>query len=393
MNSMKLSITILLSIIIVALTGCRRTSAPKEPANPANSSTATAEQLNHPAGGTTPVADVKYFRGSIGNALGLQMKLTREGEKLWGSYFYQKVGTKIDLRGTIDSNGYLTLEEFDPEGKQTGVFKGIWQTKNDDGLVAIAGNWSKPNGDKKTAFSLHQEPIEFSGGSTEVTSKSIKETNKKLKYEIDAEYPQISGASDSRFDKFNQEAKSLAAAEAARFRKEMAEWAADQAELENQDPQLGSSLDIWYSVSLATDDLISTQFNIGRYFQGAAHPNSNSRVLNYDLKAGKAIRLTDLFKPGTKYLQTISSYAIKDLKKQSQSKGGESMFDDEWLQKGAGADADNYQSWVITKKGLGITFDSYQVAPYAAGPQYVLIPYSALKDIIKPDGPLAQFVK
>ncbi len=393
MNSMKLSITILLFITFIALSGCKRTSAPQEPTNSANSSTAATEQLNHPAGGTTPVADVKYFRGSIGNTLGLQMKLTREGDKLWGSYFYQKVGTKIDLKGTIDSNGYLTLEEFDPEGKQTGVFKGIWQTNNDDGLVAIAGNWTKPNGDKKTAFSLHQEPIEFTGGA-EVTSKSIKETNKKLRYEIDAEYPQVAGASDNRFDKFNQEAKNLAAGEAARFRKDMVEWAADQAEQENQETStLGSSLNIGYNISLATDNLISTQFDIGTYFQGAAHPNSNSRVLNYDVKAGKPIRLADLFKPGAKYLQTISSYSIKELKKQSQSKGGESMFDDEWVQKGAGANADNYKSWVITKKGLGITFDSYQVAPYAAGPQYVLIPYSALKDIIKPDGPLAPFVK
>jgi hypothetical protein len=387
MNSMKRSITVLLAIAVVALSGCKRTSAPKEP-NSANPSTSPTDQLNHPAGGTTPVADVKYFRGSIGNTLGLQMKLTREGDKLSGSYFYQKVGTKIDLRGTVDGNGYLTLEEFDPEGKQTGVFKGIWQTNSDDGLVAIAGNWTKPNGDKKTAFSLHQEPIEFSG-SAEVTSKSIKETNKKLKYEIDAEYPQVTGTSDARFDKFNQEAKNLAGGEAARFRKVMVEWAADQAELENQESStLTSSLNIAYNISLATDDVISTKFDIGTYFQGAAHPNSNSRVLNYDLKAGKPIRLADLFKPGAKYSQTISSYSIKELKKQSQ-KGGEAMFDDEWVQKGAGADPDNYKSWVITKKGLGITFDSYQVAPYAAGPQYVLIPYSALKDLIKPDGPLA----
>ena len=390
MSSMKL--TVLVAMTLIVLSGCKRTSTPKDATNSANPSASPTEQLNHPAGGTTPVADVKYFRGSIGSTLGLQMKLTREGDKLWGSYFYQNVGTKIDLRGTIDGNGYLTLEEFDPEGKQTGVFKGIWQTDKEDGLVMIAGNWTKPNGDKKTAFSLHQEPIEFRGGA-EVTSKSIKENNKKLKYEVDAEYPQVTGASDSRFDKFNQEAKNLVGGEAAKFRKEMAEWAADQAELENQEPStINSSLDIRYDISLATDDLISTKFDIGTYFQGAAHPNSNSRVLNYDLKAGKLLKLADLFKPGTKYLQTISSYAIRDLKKQLQSKGGDSLLDED-IERGAGADPKNYQSWVITKKGLGINFDSYQVAPYAAGPQYVLIPYSALKDIINPDGPLAAFVK
>jgi hypothetical protein len=45
------------------------------------------------------------------------------------------------------------------------------------------------------------------------------------------------------------------------------------------------------------------------------------------------------------------------------------------------------------RRGLGINFDSYQVGPYAAGPQFVLVPYSALKDLINPEGPIAQFAK
>ena len=63
------------------------------------------------------------------------------------------------------------------------------------------------------------------------------------------------------------------------------------------------------------------------------------------------------------------------------------------LETGAGPHADNYRAWAITKKGLWITFDPYQVAAYAAGPQYVLVPYSALKDIIKPDGPIGNFAR
>jgi hypothetical protein len=42
---------------------------------------------------------------------------------------------------------------------------------------------------------------------------------------------------------------------------------------------------------------------------------------------------------------------------------------------------------------LQITFDAYQVAAYAAGPQEVVVSYSVLKPIIKPDGPLAAFTK
>jgi len=65
----------------------------------------------------------------------------------------------------------------------------------------------------------------------------------------------------------------------------------------------------------------------------------------------------------------------------------------EEIEKGAAASPKNYNSWTITKRGIGINFDSYQVGPYAAGPQFVLVPYSTLKDLINPEGPIAQFGK
>ena len=130
----------------LVVAGCRKSSAPA-PAAPATPS-APAEQPLNVSGGATPPPQTKHFKGSIGSTLDLQMKLVREGDKLTGSYFYQKVGTRISLRGTVDKDGNLTLDEFDPQGKQTGVFKGLWSVKAEDGLITLAGNWSKPPGEK-----------------------------------------------------------------------------------------------------------------------------------------------------------------------------------------------------------------------------------------------------
>ncbi|HYT50322.1 MAG TPA: RsiV family protein, partial [Pyrinomonadaceae bacterium] len=124
---------------------------------------------------------------------------------------------------------------------------------------------------------------------------------------------------------------------------------------------------------------------------GAAHGNSMTVVLNYDVKNGKKLTLADLFNPKSNYLKTISDYCIKELKERA--KKDDSMIFADQLASGAGPHADNYRAWAITKKGLWITFDPYQVAAYAAGPQYVLVPYSALKDIIKPDGPIGNFAR
>jgi hypothetical protein len=370
----------------IGLAACKRTSAP---ANESTTNSPASSAAQHAAGGTTPAGETKYFKGSIGSTLGLQMKVVREGEKLSGSYSYQKVGTPIEIRGTIDKGGNVVIDEFDSGGAQTGTFKGLW-AEDESGLIAIAGNWTKPNSDKKTAFSLHEEPIEFSSG-VEIVARQIKENNKKLKYEIDVQYPQLTGSGSPNYEKFNQMVRGLITKRVAAFKAEMAPSPDDSPPTEME--SLGSDLSVGYTIALARDDLISVLLDVGSYSAGAAHPNSYSETVNFDLRNGKLLKLSDLFQPGSKYLQTIAAYSIADLKKQGKQKGAESMLDDDWVERGAVADAESYGSWTIGKKGLAITFDAYQVAAYAAGPQHVLVPYSALKDIIKPDGPIAQFVK
>ncbi|HEY4424693.1 MAG TPA: DUF3298 domain-containing protein [Pyrinomonadaceae bacterium] len=383
---MKISILIFCLVVSV---GCRKAATPPAASAPPPAQTSASPQLDPSQGGATPVAQTKHFKGSIGSSLDLQMKLVRTGDQLAGSYFYEKVGTRIDLRGNVDKDGNLTLEEFDKSGKQTGLFKGLWAVDASDGLITLAGNWSKPPGekdsDKKTAFSVHEEPITFTGD-VDLVAKQIKESNKKLVYEIDARYPQLTGGSNPNFEKFNSVVRAPVLKEVAGFKKAMAP---EEGEEPRPEGSMGSDLNVSYDVALAQDDLISVGFSIGSYYQGAAHPNTVSDAVNYDLKNGKPLKLADLFKPGAKYLQEIANYCIADLKKQGKDKG---LLDEE-IQNGAAPNAKNYRSWTITKKGLGISFDAYQVGPYAAGPQYVLVPYSSLKDLINPEGPVGQFAK
>src|ERR1051325_1178158 len=381
--------TCLIVACLLLSISCRKTTTPPPTAPPPANAT-PAPELSHSQGGTTPAPQAKYFKGSIGSSLDLQMKLVRTGDQLAGSYFYEKVGTRINVRGNVDKDGSLTLEEFDPAGKQTGIFKGIWAIDGSDGLVTLAGNWSKPPGekgsDKKTAFSMQEEPIIFAG-EVEIVGKPIKESNKKLMYEIAAQYPQITGGINPNFEKFNQAARASVTKTVAGFKKNMAPQPGEDEP--RPEGSMGSDLTVNYDIALAQDDLVSVKFDVGSYYMGAAHPNSYSEVINYDLKNGKELKLSDLFKPGAKYLQAIATYCIADLKKQANEKG----LTNEEIERGAAASPKNYNSWTITKRGIGINFDSYQVGPYAAGPQFVLVPYSTLKDLINPEGPIAQFGK
>jgi hypothetical protein len=386
---MKPRVSLILLCLFLSI-GCRKTSTP--PAAPPTTQPSPVSQLDPAQGGSTVGAETKHFKGSIGTSLDLQMKLVRTGDQLAGSYFYQKIGTRIDLRGTVDKNGNLTLDEFDPKGNKTGLFKGIWTVDQKDGMITLAGNWSKPSdqkaSDKKTAFSVHEEPI-FLTGDVDLVSKQIKENNKKLNYEIAVQYPQLTGGNNPNLEKFNQAARAAVTRKVAGFKKDMTPAEGETPEETRPENSMGSDLTIGYTVALAQDDLVSIDFEVSDYFQGAAHPNSYSDTLNFDLKNGKPLKLADLFKPGAKYIQAIANYCIADLKKQAAEKG---LMAEE-IDKGAAAKADNYLGWTITKKGLGIEFNPYQVGPYAAGPQYVLVPYSNLKDLINPEGPIGQFAK
>ena len=385
---MKIRSLALVLVVGIGVAGCRRNSTPPPSAPPVTP--AATPQLAHAEGGNTLAPQTKYFKGSIGTSLDLQMKLVRSGDQVSGSYFYQRIGTRINLRGKVEPDGHFVLDEFDQAGKQTGLFRGLWTVDAQDGLIKLAGNWSKPPGekgsDKMTAFSVHEEPIALTGD-VELTAKQIKESNKKLMYEIAAQYPQFSGGSNPNFEKFNQLVRGVVTKEVSRFKKDVQPEEGE----ERPEGSMGSDISIGYEVALAQDDLVSVQFDVGSYFQGAAHPNSYTEVVNYDLKTGKQLNLSDLFKPGSKFLQVIATYAIADLKKQSQEKGSE--LPDDLIQSGAGASAKNYRSWKITRTGLGINFDPSQVGPYAAGAHYVLVPYATLKEVINPEGPIGQFAK
>jgi len=375
MMRINLRITLLLLTAVVLFGACRKSTTTQT----ANTNMASPPQETI-GGGAAPAGEKFFFRGWIAN-LSIEMALVREPERLTGTYFYPRVGKNIDLKGTIDSGGKLELRETDETGKDTGVFKGQWKS-NEIGFAAIEGKWSRPDGSKETDFELTQQPIEFTAV-VRVVPKVIRENNKEGKYTVNVEYPQIEG--DSRFDAFNQQARSMINKDIAAFKS--AEGNPGEEETVLADEAQTSTLDVGYNVRLATDDLISVEFSENQYSRGAAHGSNFTVVLNYDVKNKKKLALADLFQPKSNSLSVISAYCIKDL--QDQSKKNDMLMEDQ-IKEGAAPRADNYAAWTITRKGLWITFDPYQVAAYAAGPQHVLVLYSALKSIIKPDGPVGK---
>jgi hypothetical protein len=210
-----------------------------------------------------------------------------------------------------------------------------------------------------------------------LTSRTSTETGQPFSYTITLETPFLSGSDDPRVQAFNAKMASIVTTAAADFK----------ANLVNVPPTPvsgPSTFTVHYEVRSPPADILSLQFEIDGYVSGAAHPFHVTRSVNFDLEAGRDLALADLFQPGANYLQAISDYCVSQL----QTRGID--FSD--FSAGAAPNADNYRNWNITDSGLLITFDEYQVAAYAAGPQIVVVPYSSLQPLILDPGPLTPYL-
>jgi len=198
-------------------------------------------------------------------------------------------------------------------------------------------------------------------------------------YTINAQIPSLQNSDDSRVTTLNAYLNQIVQDEISFFKNDVLSFASD--------PPIsaGSSFDLQYSIIGQRADIWSIKFDIFFYADGAAHPAHYSKTLNYDLSNGREIALNELFLSDSNYLQVISDICKSDLLIRDIG------FDS--APQGADPLAENYQHWNISNEGLVITFDEYQVAAYAAGPQSVVIPFSALQSISNPQGALELFAQ
>ncbi|MDQ4122332.1 MAG: DUF3298 and DUF4163 domain-containing protein [Acidobacteriota bacterium] len=344
---------------------------------------------NLPVVGATQQIGNARFKGTVGDSK-IEMTLRRERERIEGSYFYQKSGSanQLKLTGKIDESGKFTLQEFDRTGKQTGEFSGTWKNEPNESGVMLEGEWRKSKNSESLVFWASEQMISFSSPAAQINTKTVAESNKPKRFNVNAEYPELVGLPNAAG--FNALARKVATEPIAGFKKDMLAQSAE--DLKYLPEGMNNFLEINYFVEYADEDLISINF-INSLFTGGAHPNHYYSMLTYDLKNGKEIKLADLFKPGAKYLDRIAEYSIADLRSRT-DESGESLglATDIWAE-GAAPTAENYEGWNLTKKGLMITFDPYQVGPYAAGPQTVIVPFAKLKDLARADGVLARMAK
>lgn len=196
----------------------------------------------------------------------------------------------------------------------------------------------------------------------ELSSVKSKDENKEAKYSVEIAYPQIRNAKGTAEKDFNNYIKDIIDSEIKSFNEYLP--------VESVSPDMNYELYINYSEFINTDNVISVLISVYTY-TGGAHGLTILTSVNYDMNRNKPLQLRDLLEGN--YLKEISDFCIKYILKDDE------FADEEWVKNGAAPDEQNYKTFAITKNGLKIFFQQYQVLPYAAGSPEVLISYSLIK--------------
>src|SRR5262245_45930001 len=392
----KTACLLALALLIPSLQACSKEAAKGDPSAGAPAQSQTSPGGDSQQANATVVPAPGEFKevlvGTIDDKHAVRMELERKDDDLTGSYFYERAGAfnsamrTLELKGRIDVDGNVTLAETTNERgnpRKSGEFRGKLDglSANGDGRLRFSGSWIGGRDGRQMPFSLGQ--LRFDLGGLKLDERKEESANKKLRYEIDTALPQLAGAGDARVEKLNQAVMNLVAPRTGEFKKTADEMAREgaAAEQDAKSSRPPNSLSVSYEVTNASKDFISVLFSFYEY-AGGAHPNTTTESFNYDLNRNAPVRLADLFTPNSNYLKVISDYSVRELKKLDTVTNAED---------GAGPKIENFHSWNITPAGLKITFDPYQVGPYVAGAHVVVVPYSVLKPIIKPDGLLGRF--
>jgi len=209
--------------------------------------------------------------------------------------------------------------------------------------------------------------------------KDTQETlsDQSMKLTVDAHYPTVLLSQNANYAK---EANAVIAGTIdgviSEFKNNVSEMGAQA--LSSDD--LTSDLTMRFTPLLLSPTMISIRFDVSEYYAGAAHPNNYARVLNYHFEKHQVLSTPDLFASSTEALPFLSRYSRAELKKTFSDISEEEFA----LQVLPGTDMrmENWGAVGITKNGLTVIFNPYQVAPYARGTSDVKIPLNDLVGII-----------
>jgi hypothetical protein len=143
--------------------------------------------------------------------------------------------------------------------------------------------------------------------------------------------------------------------------------------------------------SLLNDEHIYS-YGIDRYvFMGGAHGLNNRTYLNFNLTTGELITESDLFVDNYKpaLVELIKKRMVEEIVNQKNTELIINLEDTDYWTDSIVPNGNFY----ITDENITYVFNPYEIAPYYMGQTEVVIPFDRIKDLLRPENPIAYLLK
>ncbi len=123
-------------------------------------------------------------------------------------------------------------------------------------------------------------------------------------------------------------------------------------------------------------------------YLGGAHGSATVAYINWNTKTNKKIQLTDILIDA--YQQPLNKIAERIFRKQEKLADTASLTHGYFFKDDQFSVNDNF---LVNPTGLLFYYNEYEIKPYVAGPTELLIPYSQIKSLLRPNTVVAQYHK
>ncbi len=322
------------------------------------------------------------------------LKSEESDNQVIGVYYYDKIRTPITLRGQLEENGIIQLEESDPQtSRVTGIFKGKFTGKG-----VFEGVWENPGNKKTMPVKLHEAlddcvQAEFHyhakkncdrrmirGGFDEEEEESSEiDTSAPCSF-MAVSMPRIITAKPVIADQINHFLfRQLIGDQDETTAPKTAEEYVNRIDQLQEEDFIEEMT--YFEITLNDKNLLSIRM-VGNSFSGGAHGMSWDKYFNFDLSSGRLLTLDDIFRTGSEgeLLRVAKTHFIEENGDLSEWSFGDNGF---YLNK----------EFSLLMEGIVFTWNAYEIGAYAQGAPTVLIPYSEIRQLLKTDSPIHSIIK
>ena len=225
----------------------------------------------------------------------------------------------------------------------------------------------------------------------QLLTKRIQEISRtKYFYEIEVTYPQLESLKQYSYDDVNN----FLCEDINDVILDFRTYAIEESGSRRKLGDINSNIDLhelWinHEIHWSDNSLLSLEYSIFTLTPTMAHPNWGTITYNLKLPDLEVVRIQDLFRQKSNYLDVISELCIKELREQTGEHDKDALTD--FVLPDLGSVIEILSDYYLTEKYLVIVFHS-RVWPHALGRKDVQIPYSKLAGLISETSVISRFL-